>query len=100
MPSLSPLSPTSATWYLPPTHTIKEHLLEQGTKTRISVLPTGLAHAAFESDKIHSAGIRALYSDGCPYLFATTARLEKEKNLEFLLRGAACLKGILGEGSV
>ncbi len=81
-----------------PTNTIKEHLLEQGTKTRISVLPTGLDQAAFESDKIHSAGIRALYSDGCPYLFATTARLEKEKNLEFLLRGAACLKGILGEG--
>jgi len=81
-----------------PTSTMREHLLAQGTKTRIAVLPTGLDHDSFQSDEVHSAGIRDLYGNGCPYLFATTARLEKEKNLDFLLHGAVHLKGILGEG--
>lgn len=80
-----------------PTSTMREHLLKQGTKTRIAVLPTGLDPVSFQSDQTHSAGIRSLYGNGCPYLFATTARLEKEKNLDFLLCGTARLKGILGE---
>ena len=38
-----------------------------------------------------------MYGNGCPYLFATTARLEKEKNLDFLFRGTARLRDILGQ---
>lgn len=80
-----------------PTSTMRDHLLEQGTKTRIAVLPTGLDPVSFQSDEVYSAKIRDLYGNGCQYLFATTARLEKEKNLDFLLRGTARLRDILGE---
>lgn len=76
-----------------PTGMMKDYLMKQGTKTRISVLPTGLDDASFEMNQERSGQIRAQYlRDGYKWLFATTARLEKEKNLEFLLRGAARLK--------
>lgn len=80
-----------------PTSTMKDHLLEQGTKTRISVLPTGLDRVSFQYDEMLSSEIRNMYGNGCPYLFATTARLEKEKNLDFLFRGTARLRDILGQ---
>lgn len=80
-----------------PTSTMKDHLLEQGTKTRISVLPTGLDRVSFQYDEMLSSEIRNMYGNGCPYLFATTARLEKEKNLDFLFQGTARLRDILGQ---
>ncbi|MBT9778325.1 glycosyltransferase [Clostridium sp. MCC353] len=76
-----------------PTGMMKDYLVKQGTRTRISVLPTGLDDSAFERNTERSGQIRAQYlRHGDTWLFATTARLEKEKNLEFLLRGIARLK--------
>ena len=82
-----------------PTNTMKEYLMEHGTETMISVLPTGLDESGFEINPERSGKIREQYlKGGSAWLFATTARLEKEKNLEFLLKGAAQLKKRSGGG--
>ena len=71
---------------------MKENLIERGTRTPIEVLPTGLLSSSFIEDEKKSEEIRRKYKNGKKYLLCTTARLEREKNLEFLLRGIAELK--------
>jgi 1,2-diacylglycerol 3-alpha-glucosyltransferase len=75
-----------------PTKMMKENLIERGTRTPIEVLPTGLLSSSFIEDEKKSEEIRRKYKNGKKYLLCTTARLEREKNLEFLLRGIAELK--------
>ena len=76
---------------------MKECLVTQGVATPLEVLPTGIGEEAFKRDPESEKEIRSRYLNGEPWLFATTARLEKEKNLEFLLRGAARLKELVGD---
>ncbi len=80
-----------------PTASMKECLVTQGVATPLEVLPTGIGEEAFKRDPESEKEIRSRYLNGEPWLFATTARLEKEKNLEFLLRGAARLKELVGD---
>lgn len=80
-----------------PTPAIKDYLAEQGTRSDISVLPTGLDEIAFQADDLYSDSIRAKYGREGEFIFVTTARLEKEKNLEFLLKGAARLRAMAGD---
>ena len=80
-----------------PTASMKECLVKQGVATPLEVLPTGIGEEAFKRDPEREREIRSRYLNGEPWLFATTARLEKEKNLDFLLRGAARLKELVGD---
>lgn len=97
------LVPEYMTWFMnrcdlvfSPTAMMKEHLMNQGVQTDIALLPTGLDRESFVRDGRHILKIRSECKNGRPWLFATTARLEKEKNLSFLLRGAAALKKRIG----
>lgn len=80
-----------------PTPAMRKHLLCQGVEAEIAVLPTGIGNLAFQCDKKHAAEIRSGILEGRRWLFATTARLEKEKNLDFLLHGLARLKALAGD---
>lgn len=80
-----------------PTASMKECLVKQGVATPLEVLPTGIGEEAFIRDPDREREIRSRYLNGKTWLFATTARLEKEKNLDFLLRGAARLKELVGD---
>ena len=80
-----------------PTPAMKEYLAEQKTKVEISVLPTGIAPSLFVSDEACAKEIRSQHLQGRKWLFATTARLEKEKNMDFLIRGVAELKARAGD---
>lgn len=80
-----------------PTASMKECLIKQGISTPLEVLPTGIAAEAFVQNPEREKEIRSRYLNGEKWLFATTARLEKEKNLDFLLRGAARLKELAGD---
>lgn len=76
-----------------PTPEIKEHLrLEKRITVPIEILPTGLPAESFLPDREESAHIRAAYCRDADYLFCTTARLAKEKNLDFLLDSLQKLK--------
>ena len=90
-----------------PTNLIKEQLQESGIKSNIQVIPTGLDESYFKEEKEVSNAIRKKYIQDKKYLFCTVARLVKEKNLEFLIRGLKELKSregdcfkslIIGEG--
>lgn len=80
-----------------PTQLMKDLMMQQGVDTRITVLPTGLQDSAFVKDEEKAAEIRNRYLGGRKYLFSTIARLEKEKNLDFLLDGIKKLKTMIGD---
>lgn len=79
-----------------PSEEIRSYLDRQGTAAPVEVLPTGLDAASYEEDAGISGGIREKYGQGRPYLICTVSRLEKEKNLYFLLRTVRELKRHLG----
>lgn len=92
-----------------PTPSIKEYLEEHGTNTEIEVIPTGLSGREFQFNKVRVNELRKKYLNGGTYLFCTVSRLEKEKNIEFILKGIRLLKNkfcssfrllIIGEGSL
>ncbi len=92
-----------------PTPSIKEYLEEHGTSTEVKVIPTGLSGKEFEFNKSRVKAIRKKYLNGKKYLFCTVSRLEKEKNIEFILEGLKLLKEkystgfrilMIGEGSL
>lgn len=78
-----------------PTPAMEEYLREQGVKTQMEVLPTGLKMADFVPDGEENALRRKLAGDK-KYLLCTVSRLTKEKNLVFLLQGLARLKARIG----
>lgn len=80
-----------------PTKLMKDMLLKQGVDTKITILPTGLRDSAFVKHESRAAKIRDRYLGGRKYLFCTIARLEKEKNLDFLLDGLLELKAQIGD---
>lgn len=84
-----------------PTPMMKDYLIGHGTKTPISVLPTGLKAECFQdgADGLspRAQSIRNEYIEGKQYLLCTVSRLEKEKNLTFLLQSIARLKERMGD---
>lgn len=92
-----------------PTPSIKEYLKEHGTNTEVEVIPTGLSGREFEFNKDKVKEIRKKYLARERYLFCTVSRLEKEKNIDFILEGMKLLKEkrgdcfrvlIIGDGSL
>lgn len=93
---------------LAPTKGMKMRILKTGVKTPVEVLPTGLEEEFFAEDKKTAGKIRKEHLADRKYLFCTVSRLEKEKNLMFLLEGIRRLKEedmdpfrllVIGEGS-
>lgn len=91
-----------------PTPGIKTFLQEKGTLTEIEVVPTGLESKDYTYDDIHVKALRAKYSPGGQRLFCTVSRLEKEKNISFLIEALKVYKDrnggefrflIIGEGT-
>lgn len=80
-----------------PTKLMQDCLKDYGTDTRISVLPTGLEDGSFAEDKEAAKEIRKRYIGNKTYLFSTISRLAREKNLDFLLEGAARMKALMGD---
>ena len=80
-----------------PTKMMEDCLAGYGTKSRIAILPTGLEDRSFMADPAEVAAINHMYRGEKPFLFSTVARLEKEKNMDFLLRGLARLKERIGD---
>ena len=80
-----------------PTKMMRDCLENYGTDTGIGILPTGLEDSSFQEDSGSAEAIRRQYKGDKKYLFSTIARLEKEKNLDFLLEGAAALKRRMGD---
>ncbi|MDR1116629.1 MAG: glycosyltransferase [Oscillospiraceae bacterium] len=80
-----------------PTPLIRDFLSENGTKSNIAVLPTGLGSGDFEFDEGEVSRIRREYAGDKRYLFCCVARLEKEKNISFLLEALKLLKDMTGD---
>lgn len=95
---------------LAPSAGMQDRIRQRGTRASTAVLPTGLKDAFYQEETEAAEAIRRKYmpvQEG--YLFCTTGRLEKEKNLEFLLQGICRLKErmqqsfrvlLIGEGSM
>lgn len=79
-----------------PSEGMKKIVQDNGTRTPVSVFPTGLAEEFYIEDRERTREIRERYLDGKKYLMCTVSRLENEKNPEFLLQGIARVKQILG----
>lgn len=79
-----------------PTEMMRSIITASGVRTQVEILPTGLEDDAFQENAGRSAALRAKYLDGRKYLFCTVSRLEKEKNLFFMLDGLLKLKEIMG----
>ena len=82
---------------LAPTNSMKEYLLNNGTITNVQVIPTGLLDEDFTYDSDRAKDIRRRHINGRKYLFCTVSRLEKEKNISFLLKGLARFKANAGD---
>lgn len=82
---------------LAPTNSMKEYLLDNGTMTNVEIIPTGLLEEDFTYHADKSKGIRDRCISGRKYLFCTVSRLEKEKNISFLLKGLVKLKENIGD---
>lgn len=91
-----------------PGQSMKEILEQMGVTTPIHILPTGLSPSDFSSDTDIASSLRRRYAPHGENLFCSVARLEKEKNIPFLLRAMAAYKArsqtpfrllVIGEGS-
>lgn len=91
-----------------PSYSMKNYLKEQGTTTELKVIPTGIEEDDFECDIDKVKQIRDKYLEGKEYIFCTVSRLEKEKNILFMLKGLKQFKDkkgdcfrflIIGDGS-
>lgn len=69
-----------------PSNGMADYLLGQGIETPVRVLPTGLMEEAYDEDKEQAAAIRKRYLGEGKHLLCTVSRLDKEKNLYFLMR--------------
>lgn len=91
-----------------PSNDMRNHLGQRRVEAPVRVLPTGLADLAYKEDKEASEAIKEQYAKDGRRLLCTVSRLEKEKNLYFLLDVMAKLKEshreschlmIVGDGS-
>lgn len=80
-----------------PTENMKNYLLQNGTRSAVRVLPTGLDSFSYEEDQEKSAEIRKSCIKDKKFLLCSVSRLEKEKNMEFLIKGTARLKEKMGD---
>lgn len=79
-----------------PTNNMKEILASQQIKSKMNILPTGLDEEAYRNNDEESNKIREQYIGNKKYLLCSVARLEKEKNIEFIIKGISELKKRLG----
>lgn len=91
-----------------PTPSIKTFLKDNGTTSEIEVLPTGLVAKDYVYNDCEVKELRKKYSPEGQRLFCTVSRLEKEKNITFLIDALKVLKErnndsfkflIIGEGT-
>lgn len=92
-----------------PTAGMQKRIRENGTKAPMAVLPTGLKDEFYLERPEEAKAVREEYlPDGKGFLFCTSGRLEKEKNLEFILKGICKLRAkldipfqvlLIGDGS-
>ena len=82
---------------LAPSVGMRKYIESQEVETPVRVLPTGLDDSAYKEEKEKSGEIRNQILSEKKYLFCTMSRLEKEKNLYFLLRCIQSLKKRMGE---
>lgn len=80
-----------------PTPAIADYLNAIGVRAPIHVLPTGLPARSFSPDPARVRRLREQFLGNKTHLLLTTARLSREKNLDFLFRGLACLKAQIGD---
>ena len=82
-----------------PTDGIRDYLVENGIKTPIEVLPTGVKEEAFYPNPEQVRKVRRQFKGDADYLLCSVSRLAKEKNIDFQLEGLKLLKEKLkGEG--
>ena len=81
---------------LAPSTDMQDYIKEQKIQVPVNVLPTGLADHAYEEDAARSSEIRSRFLQGRRSLLCTVSRLDKEKNLYFMLRCIQKLKDRLG----
>lgn len=79
-----------------PSGSMKEYLLGLGVGTPVEVIPTGLLQEEFEYDLPEVTRIKERFHDK-EYLFCSVSRLEREKNIEFLLEGLKAFKEERGD---
>ncbi len=70
-----------------PSMSMKEYLMDHGTVTDIGILPTGIPQEEFDYDAAAASELRKRYGKDVEHLFCSVSRLEKEKNIEFMLEG-------------
>lgn len=70
-----------------PSNSMRDYLLENGIATDIEVVPTGILKEEFGYDPQEADRLRRSYAGDSKYLFCSVSRLEREKNIEFLLKG-------------
>lgn len=75
-----------------PSASMRDYLAENGTRTQIRVMPTGLTEDDFSIDTEKARHIRNTYGPNGETLFCCVARLEQEKNIAFLLKSMAAYK--------
>ncbi len=80
-----------------PSGDMESYLRQQNIKPPVRVLPTGLSEHSFTEDPKRSAQLRQKLLGDRKYLLCTVSRIEKEKNLYFLINAAGKLKKELGD---
>lgn len=80
-----------------PSRDMEAHLWWQDIKPPVRVLPTGLSEQSFVEDPQRSAQLRRELLGDRSYLLCTVSRIEKEKNLYFLMDVAKRLKKKVGD---
>ncbi len=80
-----------------PSNSMREYLLENGIVTDTKVVPTGILKEEFEYSPEEALRLRCSYAEDTKYLFCSVSRLEKEKNIEFLLEGLKEFKERMGD---
>ena len=79
-----------------PSGSMEDYLVDLNTGTKIEVVSTGLLQEEFEYDLSEVMRIKDRFRD-VEYLFCSVSRLEREKNIEFLLEGLKIFKAQRGD---
>ena len=79
-----------------PSRDMAYYVQNLGLTVQVRILPTGVSDMAYEKDIKHVKEIRQKYCVGKKHLLCTVSRMEKEKNLYFLLDVVKMLKKRMG----
>lgn len=80
-----------------PSEDMKDHMKREGVEVPVVTLPTGLAATSFEREEKKAEILRSRYGGGKNYLLCTVSRIEKEKNLYFLMDAMLELQHKIGD---